>query len=210
MTHTAATLRDKLRSVASEAMLDAAEATMLERGFGGATMQEIAQRAGCAVGTLYLHFKTKDELFHGLVQRHGAVLRERIMAAIAKQDDPVAKLRCVVEENVRWAAERPAMMNVFCTAMPMRYFDLAQLLDRILPPELGELQQLEKQLIGAAQERGLVRTDWTAEQLAQVVRGLMLTVLDQFAARPGGLDVEGRIALTWGFIAGGLGVEKQV
>jgi len=39
-------------------------------GFRGASMRDVAKRLGVSVGTIYIHFKNKDELFQGLVDRH--------------------------------------------------------------------------------------------------------------------------------------------
>ncbi|WP_334174261.1 TetR/AcrR family transcriptional regulator [Pseudoxanthobacter sp.] len=50
------------------AILAAAMAEFLERGFAAATMAGIARRAGIAKGTSYLYFETKEALFAGIVQ----------------------------------------------------------------------------------------------------------------------------------------------
>lgn len=50
------------------AIIKAAMAEFLERGFAAATMAGIAQRAGLAKGTAYLYFETKDALFTGIVR----------------------------------------------------------------------------------------------------------------------------------------------
>lgn len=45
------------------AILGAARQAMLEIGYEAVTMADLARRAGLAKGTLYLYFKTKEELF---------------------------------------------------------------------------------------------------------------------------------------------------
>lgn len=55
--------RERERSERREAILDAAEAVFLKKGVAPTTMDEIAQRAELAKGTLYLYFASKDELF---------------------------------------------------------------------------------------------------------------------------------------------------
>ncbi|HEX8977338.1 MAG TPA: TetR/AcrR family transcriptional regulator [Solirubrobacteraceae bacterium] len=44
-------------------LLAAAQALIEEGGYGGASVIAIAERAGLAVGTLYRHFSSKEELF---------------------------------------------------------------------------------------------------------------------------------------------------
>lgn len=50
------------------AIIAAAMAEFLARGFADATMAGIARRAGIAKGTSYLYFETKEALFAGIVQ----------------------------------------------------------------------------------------------------------------------------------------------
>ncbi len=47
-----------------QALMDAALAVFVERGFARATTREIARRAGLSEGTMYRHFTDKYELFH--------------------------------------------------------------------------------------------------------------------------------------------------
>jgi len=58
--------REKLRR--TEEILGAAQKVMLEKGYNGATMDDIAAEAGLTKPTVYQYFKTKDELFVQLVE----------------------------------------------------------------------------------------------------------------------------------------------
>lgn len=58
--------REKLRR--AEDILTAAKTVMLEKGYNGATMDDIASEAGLTKPTVYQYFKTKDELFVQLVE----------------------------------------------------------------------------------------------------------------------------------------------
>lgn len=50
------------------AILDAALDEFSARGFAAARMEDVANRAGVAKGTIYLHFKDKEELFQELIR----------------------------------------------------------------------------------------------------------------------------------------------
>jgi AcrR family transcriptional regulator len=55
-----------------QAILDAAHALFLENGFNGTSMRQIAQCAGgIAVGGIYNHFSSKDDLFRALLEERG-------------------------------------------------------------------------------------------------------------------------------------------
>jgi len=50
-------------------ILDAATEVFAEKGFHGATIKEIARRAGIADGTIYIYFKNKPDLILGILAR---------------------------------------------------------------------------------------------------------------------------------------------
>jgi len=49
------------------ALLEAAKASFLEKGYGGTTMEEIAARAGLSKRTVYNHYADKEALFRQIV-----------------------------------------------------------------------------------------------------------------------------------------------
>ena len=59
--------RRKARTV--QAIFDAAEQKFLERGFHGTTVEEIAQAADVSVGSIYVHFQSKEGLYAALLER---------------------------------------------------------------------------------------------------------------------------------------------
>ena len=60
-----------------------------QTGLSGLTMPAIARRAGVATGTLYVYFKSKDELLTALYEQAKTATAARVMAG----DDPSAPLR---------------------------------------------------------------------------------------------------------------------
>ena len=59
--------RRKARTV--QAIFDAAEPLFLDRGFHGTTVEEIAQSADVSVGSIYVHFQSKEGLYVALLER---------------------------------------------------------------------------------------------------------------------------------------------
>ena len=50
-------------------ILDAAEGVFTRKGFGDARMEDIAEKTGLSKGTLYLYFKSKDDLILAILDR---------------------------------------------------------------------------------------------------------------------------------------------
>ncbi|KAB8195885.1 TetR family transcriptional regulator [Nonomuraea phyllanthi] len=61
-------------------ILDAAAELILRWGYDKTTIDDVAKRAGVAKGTIYLHWKTRDELFAALLRRERVLLLEEIRA----------------------------------------------------------------------------------------------------------------------------------
>src|SRR6185295_14360384 len=75
-------LRERFRQESTQEILAAAESVFIEQGLAGASMSQIAERAGVAVGTLYNRFKDREALLQALIaQRRAELLAELESAA---------------------------------------------------------------------------------------------------------------------------------
>jgi AcrR family transcriptional regulator len=63
------------------------------KGYNGATMDEIAMNAGVAKGTLYYHFRSKEEIFKYIIDEGVRIIRDEIQTAVKNEKDPIEKLR---------------------------------------------------------------------------------------------------------------------
>ncbi|MFI6628427.1 TetR/AcrR family transcriptional regulator [Nonomuraea fuscirosea] len=59
-------------------ILDAVAELVLRWGYDKTTIDDIAQRAGVAKGTIYLHWKTRDDIFAALLRRERVSLVEAV------------------------------------------------------------------------------------------------------------------------------------
>jgi AcrR family transcriptional regulator len=62
--------RTQPADVRRDQLLDAAERVLLERGLRATTVADVAEAAGVAKGTMYLYFRSRDELLAGLRARY--------------------------------------------------------------------------------------------------------------------------------------------
>ena len=68
-------------------LLEAAENEFGERGFHEAAISGITHRAGVALGTFYVYFDSKEEIFRALVSHMGHLTRQWIAERIAESPD---------------------------------------------------------------------------------------------------------------------------
>jgi AcrR family transcriptional regulator len=92
------------------ALLDAAGSVFAVKGFDGATMTEIAARAGASIGSLYQFFPTKELLAEAVMTRDAAVLVDRLAAfeAAAAAWSPADLADRLVPALLDFRAEHPA------------------------------------------------------------------------------------------------------
>jgi TetR/AcrR family transcriptional regulator len=84
----APTRSDRRKARTESAILGAAEACFIERGFHGVTMEEIAERADVAVGSIYVHFHNKEGLYLALLER-AIEIEERYLDEALRQSLPL-------------------------------------------------------------------------------------------------------------------------
>lgn len=89
-------------------LLDAAEALILERGFAGATVDAIVERAGVSKGAFFHHFSSKSKLGSLLLERHGERELRRMQRVLQRaeevSDDPLIQVLIgltLMEEELR-------------------------------------------------------------------------------------------------------------
>ena len=96
-----------------EVVLDAALEEFAAFGYRRASVEGIARRAGLARATVYLHWRTKEELFRALVTRlHDEHLAAMTAAAEAPDVDLETRLlRVLMARNVRFVQLTAASAN---------------------------------------------------------------------------------------------------
>lgn len=92
------------RAVRERQLLELAEALFAERGYAGASMDELARRAGVTKPVVYELFGSKDGLFGACVDRSIERLAADISTAVRAQDDPEERLRAGGLAFIRFAA----------------------------------------------------------------------------------------------------------
>ena len=93
------------RAVRERQLLGLAEALFAERGYGGASMDELARRAGVTKPVIYGYFGSKDGVFRACVDRAVERLAGSIAAAVRAESDPEARLRAGGLAFLRFAAD---------------------------------------------------------------------------------------------------------
>ena len=99
------------REERADRILDAAGELMLRWGYNKTTVDDIARLAGVAKGTIYLHWKTREDLFTALMKREYIRLAEDLQQRIASDPDG-GTLRGIIKHSMLATMKNPLMKAV--------------------------------------------------------------------------------------------------
>ena len=74
-------------------ILDGARRVFFDKGFDGASMDEVAKTAGVSKATIYVYFNSKEDLFEALVHNDRALAAEHLFEVDPAIDDIAGLLR---------------------------------------------------------------------------------------------------------------------
>lgn len=155
MQETIPRLRDRLRLQTQTAILDAAEAVLVEEGLAVARIDAIAARAGVSAGTLYNHFVDREALIEAVSHRNLQQILDALRAvqanpAVTTRDDLAGFLGCF-EQHFRSHGPFIALMMNLGPEVPA----WACKRDAFL----AELRQVAKTIVERGIARGELRSD---------------------------------------------------
>jgi len=93
-------------------IIDAAIRVFARNGYYNSRVSDIAREAGIASGTIYLYFKTKDEILVTLFREKMAEWVASVRREIAAEHDPLAKIRKIVALHFKVLEENPDLAEV--------------------------------------------------------------------------------------------------
>ena len=101
------------RSVpARERVLRAAEKIFAERGYGLASMREVAAAAGIQAASVYHHWRSKDALYADVLERANVTLRTIVRDALAHDEPLREQLRRVIGEVFSFLMRHPDLARL--------------------------------------------------------------------------------------------------
>ena len=93
-------------------IIDAAVRVFARSGYYNSRVSDIAREAGIASGTIYLYFRTKDEILVTLFREKMAAFVAHVRAEIAREPDAVSKIRRLVARHFAVLEHDPDVAEV--------------------------------------------------------------------------------------------------
>ncbi len=200
--------RSRRRAATAEAFVDAAEAVIGRNGFERSTMQDVAREAGCAAGTLYLYFKSKEDLFSAMVSKHCAALSVAHHRAFDDEPDPVNGLRTALRSYLEYFNAHRQFFRTFYTASPGGRAHIPSNLRGDALEAYFAAKRHDVEAFRRAQRKGSVRSDVPAAELVEFIDAVLVVTLARWATADQAPPAETQFDLLWRLISGGLGVRE--
>jgi TetR/AcrR family fatty acid metabolism transcriptional regulator len=152
-----------------EAILRAGVRVFAAKGFFNSKVADIAREAGIADGTVYLYFKSKDEILHSIFDRAMADFIEEGRRELEPLDDPVEKLRTMARLHLQRLSADRDLAIVFQVELRgstkfMREFSAAG---------FAEYLDIIKRTIDQGQKEGRFRSDMKPVVCAKIFYGAL-------------------------------------
>ncbi len=169
-------LRDEQKALTRRRLLDAAEVVFAQRGFHGASVDEIAREAGATTGALYSNFSGKEDLFLAMFARSAQADVHDYAEIFTTQATPEEQTWAVADVWMRILRERPHYFPLV-----IEFWAYAMREPRLRDPRLRDplaerfrtLRAASARLVTqGAQRRGISLSPEFAERL-----GLLITAL---------------------------------
>lgn len=139
------------------------------KGFFGAKVADIAQEAGVADGTIYLYFKSKDDLLISLFEHQMERVNEELQSAMAGGKDPVDKLRRFVRAYIGLVEKNRHATEVITIELRQS----AKFMKDYSNPRFAEFLKLLASTIDEGQRQGRLRADVPPAVVARAVFGML-------------------------------------
>ena len=98
-------------------LLDAATALAAEGGYEAVQMRDVAAGAGVALGTLYRHYSSKDQLLLAALAHQASTLRERLDTRPPRGTTSAERVSDVLRRASRALERQPRVIQAMLAAM---------------------------------------------------------------------------------------------
>lgn len=161
----------------ADRILDSARDLLLRWGYRRVTIDEVARRAGVGKGTIYLHWRSREDLFHAVSAREASAMTAAIVGALRNDPAEVALHRYLRRLFIE-AMNRPVLRALYTRdADTLDTFLAAANHQRLEETKLG----VNRDYLGVLAAEEMLRPDLRPQDLDYT---LPIIVFGFFAAEP--------------------------
>jgi TetR/AcrR family fatty acid metabolism transcriptional regulator len=161
-----------------QAILEAAQHVFAESGFHTSTMDAVADAAGVAKGTIYLYFKSKNELLTELMDDRTNKLTRMLVEGVEAESDVHGKLKALIVAHFDFYAQEREFMLLLSRQLGLLSPELAT---RVVQGT-AFLTGLTQSIIEEGVSAGAVSRSFDPARLTYALLGMVHAVAYQWLA----------------------------
>lgn len=145
-------------------ILDVADALFVQKGFDGTSTNDILEKVGIARGTLYYHFKSKEDIMDALIDRYSNCLLGAAREIAANKSIPVIErmVSVVLSMNVSGESSKEMMEHIHKPQNALMHQKIQKIIINGVTPILAGIIQ-------EGIEQGLFNTPYPYECMEMLV-----------------------------------------
>ena len=168
-----------------ELILAAATRVFARSGYFSSKVADIAREAGVADGTVYLYFKSKDEILHSIFDRAMAEFIGEGRRELAGIDDPRARLAKIAELHLsRLGADRDLAI-----VFQVELRGSTKFMQEFSAAGFGEYLEIIRETIANGQSAKLLRSDIKPIVAAKIFYGALDEMVTNWILSPRSYDL---------------------
>lgn len=152
-----------------EAILRAAIKVFANRGYFSSKVADIAGEAGIADGTVYLYFKSKDDILHSIFDRAMTEFIDEGRRQLAEIENPVERIRRIAQLHLEKLGADRNMAIVFQVELR----GSTKFMEQFSAAGFGEYLDIIRKTIADGQAAGVFRTDLKPVVGAKILYGAL-------------------------------------
>ncbi|MEK4510554.1 TetR/AcrR family transcriptional regulator [Paenibacillus sp. FSL K6-2524] len=145
-------------------ILDAADELFAQKGFDGTSTNDILEKVGIARGTLYYHFKSKEDIMDALIERYAVLILGAAKEVAVDKGIPVIErvIRAVMAMNLSGGSSEVIMDHIHKPQNALMHQKIQKVIINGVPPILTEI-------IREGIDQGMFSTPFPYECMEMVV-----------------------------------------
>jgi AcrR family transcriptional regulator len=197
------TKKDVVTEFRTAEILEAARKVFAKKGFHDATVDDVASAAGLAKGTVYLYYRSKQDVYlaalkFGIGQMYSALVEEVNKAASTE-----AKLKSLIAAKLAYFDENRDFFKIYYSELGRIHTHPGGIdseFKALYIEQAGLVESILKEGIRKKAIRSL-RTEQTAFAISDIIRGVVTQRILGWSKSRAGQDVDFIFDLVWKGIA---------
>jgi TetR/AcrR family fatty acid metabolism transcriptional regulator len=183
--HAAETQQARGRNDKYQRILEAAVRVFAENGYHESTISQIAREAGVADGTIYLYFKSKDDILVHFFQFKTRQVFDGFREQVKRVDTTIDKLKNLIRRHLE-EFQKDRFMAILYQAETHRTHRLAEEQIR----EMAKMyHDLVSEIIEQGQQEGAIRKDLYVGLVKRMINGSVDEVINTWLHSDGQYDL---------------------